>query len=313
MDSFKRVGKAIMPPCALLLWPYAVILTRNEKPKRAACRLNTGNKKERSHVAFCSKCGANAHADMEKLSAPFRALINNAGLNYQLLDLLPIPIEIFLPDGTAIFGNRAFLELFNIPDVSILVGHYNLKHDPVCLGILGQELVDRIFSGEACSFSGFTAPLDDAASRGVIKEKPFKAATMDLFALPLWDGETFTCTICFFTVKNLYKGRADISKAQEYIETHWLEEFDIDKIAQSINLSRRHFTRIFKEVLGDTPVGYYKRIKIKKIQEKLFDGNLSVEQAFAACGVEYRGAYLRLFKEINGKTPTQYRKDNNIK
>jgi len=256
---------------------------------------------------------ANTHANIEKLSEPFRALIDNAGLNYQFYDLLPIPIEIFAPDGTAIFGNRAFIELFNIPDINTLVGHYNLKHDPVCLGILGQELVDRIFSGEVCSFSGFPAPLDDAASRGVIKEKPYKAVTVDLFALPLWDGDTFTCTICFFFVKNTYYGRADIAKAQEYIESHWLEDFDLDRVAQSINLSRHHFTRVFKEISGDTPVRYYQKIKIKKIQEKLFDGNLNVEQAFAACGVEYRGAYLRLFKEIVGKTPTQYRKDNNIK
>jgi len=117
----------------------------------------------------------------------------------------------------------------------------------------------------------------------------------------------------FCTIKNIYEGRADIANAQEYIESHWFEDFDLEKTAQSVNLSRRHFTRLFKEVSGDTPVGYYQKIKIKKIQEKLFDSNLNVEQAFAACGVEYRGAYLRLFKEIVGKTPSEFRKDNNIK
>ena len=59
--------------------------------------------------------------ELEILSAPFRALIGNEGLNYQILDLLPIPIEIFSPDGTTIFANRAVLELNNIPDASYLV------------------------------------------------------------------------------------------------------------------------------------------------------------------------------------------------
>ena len=265
-------------------------------------------------IMFIDICGERvSRIDMEKLSAPFRALIENAELNYQILDMLPMPIEIFSPDGLSIFMNRAFMEMINHHDERLIVGKYNLKNDPVCLEIMGQDLMDRIFRGEACSFSDFPAPIQDVLDRGVIDEKPWKAATMDLFALPLWDGDTFTCTITFFTVKNMYYGRADIAKAQEYIESHWLKDFDLDKVAGSINLSRRHFTRLFKEVSGDTPLGYYQKIKIKKIQEKLFDGNLNVEQAFAACGVEYRGAYLRLFKEIAGKTPTEFRKDNNIK
>ena len=36
-------------------------------------------------------------------------------------------------------------------------------------------------------------------------------------------------TVCFFTVKYVFQGRADIAKAQKYIEEHWQDEFDIDK------------------------------------------------------------------------------------
>jgi len=260
-----------------------------------------------------SKSRANIYANMEKLSAPFRALIDNAWLNYQILDLLPIPIEIFAPDGLCIFANRAFLEIHNFTSEDALIGKYNYNNDPVCLEIMGQDVYDRVSRGEAVSFPDFSVPIQDAVDKGRIAKKPFEAATMDLFFLPIWDGDVFVCTILFFTVKNIYEGRADIAKAQEYIESHWLKDFDIDKAAQAANLSRRHFQRIFKEISGDSPVRYYQKIKIRKIQEKLFDGNLNVEQAFAACGVEYRGAYLRLFKEISGKTPSEYRKDNNIK
>jgi len=250
---------------------------------------------------------AASQTDLSKLSEPYKALIGNQGINHQILDLLPIPLHIFAPDGTVIFTNRANMEMMNCPDTSLIVGKYNLKHDPVCLEILGQETIDKIFRGESVSIPDFPAPIQDVKDRGVIDEKPFEAATMDMFLLPIWDGDIFTCTICFFTVKNMYQGRADIAKAQDYIEKHYQDEFDIDKIARSANLSKRHFQRIFKDVAGKTPMEHYQDVKIKKIQEKLLDDSLSIEQAFDVCGVSSHGAYLKLFKEKTKKSPLEYR------
>jgi len=251
--------------------------------------------------------------ELEKLSEPFKALIGNAGLNYQLLDMLPIPINIFAPDGMAIFVNRASMEMVGNTDASLLVGKYNMRTDKVCINIFGQEVMDRIFRGEAVSIPNFPAPIQDVVDRGVIDEKPWEAATMDIFCLPIWDGDTFVCTVCFFTVKNMYQGRTDIAKAQEYIRQNWLDEFDVDKTARAVGLSRRHFHRIFKEVTGFTPNEFYQNVKIEKIKYKLFDEKLSIEQAFEVCGVDSHGAYLRLFKEETGMSPSEYRKKNNIK
>ena len=257
------------------------------------------------------KAKVNISKDIENLSAPFRALIGNEGLNYQLLDLLPIPINIFAPDGTAIFVNRASMEMVGNTDASKMVGKYNLKHDPVCLEILGQELIDKIFNGESIAIPDFPAPIQNVYDRGVIEEKPFEAATMDMFLLPLWDGDTFTCTVCFFTVKNMYKGMADIAKARQYIDMNWRDEFDIDKVAQSVNLGKRQFQRIFKDVTGKTPLEYYQDTKIEKLKEKLLDHSMSVEQAFEDCGVDYYGkTYRNLFKEKVGMSPSDYRKAN---
>jgi len=164
------------------------------------------------------------------LSEQYRALLASPELMHQVFDLHPIPIEIFAPDGTVIFGNRALLELNNIADAGLLVGKYNMRNDPVCLGIFGQEVMDQIFRGEAVTIPDFPAPIRDVAQRGVIDEKPWEAATMDLFLLPVWDGGVFTCTICFFTVKNKYEGRADVVRAKAYIRGHWREKFDMEAV-----------------------------------------------------------------------------------
>jgi len=247
--------------------------------------------------------------DIEKLSEPFKELISNPGINYKILDLLPIPIEIFSPDGMAIFVNRAGKELTGDKDGRI-VGAYNLKSDPVCLEILGKETIDKIFRGESVSITDFPAPMQDTIDRGIVDEddKPWESATMDIFALPIWDDDVFVYTICFFTAKNIYKGRDDIIKAQEYMDNNWLDEFDQQKIAGVANLSSRHFQRIFKEAVNITPHEYYQDNKIKKLQEKLLDDTISIEQAFIDCGVDSHGSYFRLFKEKTGKSPSEYRK-----
>jgi AraC-like DNA-binding protein len=251
--------------------------------------------------------------DLGMLSEPFKALAANQGLNIQVYDMLPTPIEIFAPDGMCIFVNRAMKDMLNLQDVNDLVGKYNLRHDPVCLEILGQELMDSIFSGEARSFDNFPAPINDVADRGILDGKPFEAAMMDLYALPVWEGDTFVCTITFFNVKNMYQGRTEITKAQEYIKEHWRDEFDIERVARSLGLSSRHFRRIFKNITDITPNEFYQNVKIEKIKEKLFDGALSIEQVFDACGVDSRNTYLKLFKEKVGMSPADFRKKHGIK
>jgi len=57
-----------------------------------------------------------------------------------------------------------------------------------------------------------------------------------------------------------------------------------------------------------TPYNFYLSIKIDKIKEKLCDMNLTVSEAFAACGVDYHGNIARLFKKSVGLTPSEYRK-----
>jgi len=251
--------------------------------------------------------------DLSMLTEQFKALAGNMELVISVFEMLPTPIQVFTPEGLCIFANRAGLELHRIPDASLIVGKYNYNDDPVMKGILGQDVYDRVSRGDTVFFPDFISPIQDLIDRGIIIEKPWEAAKMDLFFLPVWEGETFKYTFLIYTVKNTYQGRTDIVKAQQYMDEHWRDEFNIDKIAQAASLSKRHFQRIFKEVTCTTPFEYYQKVKIGKIQEKLLEGNLSIEQAFDACGVDSHGAYLILFKEKTGLSPSEYRKKNGIK
>jgi methylphosphotriester-DNA--protein-cysteine methyltransferase len=61
-----------------------------------------------------------------------------------------------------------------------------------------------------------------------------------------------------------------------------------------------------------TPGEYHKKVLVEHIKEKLSDKNLSIKEAFAACGEDSQGWIAKkLFKDIAGITPKQFRESEN--
>lgn len=89
---------------------------------------------------------------------------------------------------------------------------------------------------------------------------------------------------------------------------HCLEDFNINEVAKAAYHSPTHLTRLFKKHTGTTPYEYYTTCKFIKLQKKLLDLNLSVAQAFSACGLDYNGHFAKIFKEKTGYSPSEYRK-----
>lgn len=246
------------------------------------------------------------------IAAAFQSAAGHEKLLFQIVDFFPMPIEVFDPDGTTVYANRAALEMWNISGMEQIVGQYNLKKDPVVNDAMGlREYVRRAFEGETLSVSDVKVAQEDMSARYEAKQENFdvEALYTDIHSFPIWDGnQQIAYIINVFITTRIYQGRSDISKAREYIETHWLEAFSLEKIAQAVNLSRFHFARLFKKHTAMTPYVYYQELKLKRLAEALCDSACSVSEAFATCGIDYKGPYLRLFKEKTGMTPSQFRK-----
>lgn len=245
------------------------------------------------------------------LTQSFQSAFGNEDLLFQLVDLFPIPIEIFAPDGTSVFVNRACCEVWNVPGPDHIIGHYNIIKDPVVNDELGlREYVRRAFEGETLSVSDVKVPFDDLSNRYEARDSSFDVFALytDITCFPIWDKEQkIAYVVNIFITNSLYQGRPDIARAKEYMDRHWLDEFDLTKVAEAVNLSTYHFARLFKKHTGETPYSHYKKIKVGKLKEKLRDKNLSISEIFAACGVDYNGAFGKIFKEIVGMSPSEYR------
>ncbi|HHV09696.1 MAG TPA: helix-turn-helix transcriptional regulator [Clostridiales bacterium] len=169
----------------------------------------------------------------------------------------------------------------------------------------------RVFSGEILSFCDVRVPLEEIEGRYI--SKGVKPAETDMYqditCFPLWDEDgAVIYVIALFMTKRTFRARLDAVKAREYIDEHWLDDFNLDKIADAAGVSSSHLMRLFKKYIGKTPYSYYQDVKLEKIKEALGDPGLSISEAFTFCGVDYSGCFAGAFKRTVGMTPSQYRK-----
>jgi len=241
---------------------------------------------------------------------PLQPMGINGAMLSRMIELFPYPIHVYSPDGMMVLTNEACLRVMHIPSKDHIVGKFNVLKDPV-IGKWGEEVrakIARSFQGEIVHFQNLGMPIRGIIERFDTGELCFDSCYQNIICYPIYDDQDqLAYVVHVFVTAKLYDGKEEMVKAKEYIENNWLEEFDIDDLVGVVNLSRYHFTRLFKSNTGMTPYGYYQDIKIRKIKERLCDKNLSVAQAFKSCGVDYDGNYSRIFKAKVGMTPSQYR------
>lgn len=221
----------------------------------------------------------------------------------------PYAIAVFTPDGTLTYANEAYFRTFFIEDKMKVLGKLNLLRDEITKNSGMAEIALRSIRGESHLVEDNKVPIQEVINlvgNGLPQGGIFY---MTLITYPIRDkNNKLAYTAAMFLPTREYKGREEFIKSKEYIENHWLESFDLSAVATAAGLSRAQLIRMFKKTAQTTPYEYYLKIKMNRLKEKLLDVNLSVAQAFAACGMDYNGHYAGLFKEQAGETPMQYRK-----
>lgn len=74
-----------------------------------------------------------------------------------------------------------------------------------------------------------------------------------------------------------------ITEAKLYIDKHFSENINLDKIADKALVSKFHFIRLFKKYYGSTPNQYLQAVRIQKAKKLLRKGN-AVGEVCAAIG-----------------------------
>ncbi|WP_168735784.1 AraC family transcriptional regulator [Cohnella fermenti] len=95
--------------------------------------------------------------------------------------------------------------------------------------------------------------------------------------------------------------------ALDYMHEHYTEKLHIDTLAGIALLSRFHFIRTFKAILGMTPYQYILSLRIEEAKARLARSGATVTEISHDLGFGSASQFYRVFAKSVGATPEQYR------
>lgn len=239
----------------------------------------------------------------------FDSLYENKALFLEIVKYFPYPMHICAPNGTMLLANEAYLKFAKISNPEKLYKKHNILLNPNLERWGIKDFTERAFQGAVVHAYDVKVPHQEIIEQlGDNRVSLIGSLYHDITAFPIRDSHGQVLYIIFiFITSREYQGKEEIIRGKEYIDSHWNEAFNIDKLADAVYISKYRYVRLFKRHMGITPYCYYQQVKIEKIKEKLCESNLTIAQAFAACGVDYNGSFGKVFKQKTGMTPSEYR------
>jgi AraC family carnitine catabolism transcriptional activator len=97
-------------------------------------------------------------------------------------------------------------------------------------------------------------------------------------------------------------------KIIETMEQSIEEPFTLTQLAALGGISRRQLERLFKSQLGDSPKGYYLKLRLKQARRLLEESDMTVLQVGLACGFVSASHFSRAYRDHFGTAPREHRR-----
>ncbi|WP_421377092.1 GlxA family transcriptional regulator [Paraburkholderia sp. DD10] len=103
-------------------------------------------------------------------------------------------------------------------------------------------------------------------------------------------------------------GRAALQELQRWVAANPELDHSVASLAERMNLSRRHFSRLFRSEIGITPANWVEEARVNAARRLLEQGQAAPKQVAACCGFADADVFRRAFSRRVGVTPAEYRK-----
>ena len=103
-------------------------------------------------------------------------------------------------------------------------------------------------------------------------------------------------------------GRAALQELQRWVAANPGLEHTVASLAKRMDLSPRHFARLFRSEVGITPATWVEEVRVSAARHILEQGHESPKQVAAHCGFADADVLRRAFFRHVGVTPAEYRK-----
>ncbi len=102
-------------------------------------------------------------------------------------------------------------------------------------------------------------------------------------------------------------GPARLRTIEELVHARMEDELTLVEMAQSVDLSPAHFSRMFRKSTGVAPHQFVLRNRIERAKEMLCAPEARILDVAVACGFKTQQHFARVFRSVCGSSPKEYR------
>ena len=118
--------------------------------------------------------------------------------------------------------------------------------------------------------------------------------------------DSFTQNVFNF---NESKNPVLIQKCISYINEHYNEDINLEKVANIVHLNPSYFSSVFKKEVGVSFSNYLNKIRIEQSKLLLKNTDFSIVEIAMEVGFEDQSYFSKVFKNLTKMTPKQYRQN----
>ncbi|MEM7725976.1 MAG: AraC family transcriptional regulator [Cyanobacteria bacterium P01_A01_bin.45] len=174
----------------------------------------------------------------------------------------------------------------NASDNIELIPHFAISEDPLIKGI-GLSFKEKLESGE-------------------LNNNFYIEQLTTTLALHLLDKYCVNKLQVSSCIDGLTKTQLKI--VIEYVHENFHQDISLSEIAHTLEMSRYHFSRLFKKSMGISPYQYVMQQRIEKVKKLLNnkENSLTIAEIALKCGFANQSHLTKYFRQITGITPKVY-------
>ena len=103
-----------------------------------------------------------------------------------------------------------------------------------------------------------------------------------------------------------------LKRSLRYLEEHFADDLTIGHMAAISNYSASHFSKLFRQLTGDSFTQYLKRFRLETAAERIRTEKAKISEIAMECGFSNLSYFSRTFNERYKMSPSEYRKSTEL-